>query len=267
MWLPAFDGPYDERGGIWRCLSDARRSAIEPLLRHYRAVREREGRRRLDAAYYRALPAVAADDPHAAEWRIRRESFAHLLRGCFAAAPQACRVLDLGAGCGWLSHRLAALGHRVVSVDVLDDEVDGLGAAKHYDVAFAAVQADFERLPFGPHQFDVVDFNGSLHYASDVAATLDGARRMLAPAGTLVVMDSPMFRSSRDGDAMMARRADSVHGAGYVMYAELARFAAAHGMSAAFAPSRGPLAWRLRRAAARLRLGRAPAAFGVWIAR
>ena len=266
MWVPAFDGAYDERGGIWRCVSDARLAAVEPFVRYYRGLREREGRRRLDAAYYRALPLVDRRDPHAAEWRIRRESYAQLLRRCFSdASPR--RVLDLGAGCGWLSHRLAATGHRVASVDLLDDEADGLGAAKHYDVRFAAVQADFERLPFAPWQFDVVVFNGSLHYAANVRATLDGACRMLAAGGALVVMDSPMFRLTRDGDAMMARRADPVHGAGYLTYAELERFASAHRMTATFSPSRGPFAWRLRRAFARLRLRRAPAAFGIWVAR
>jgi hypothetical protein len=32
-------------------------------------------------------------------------------------------------------------------------------------------------------------------------------------------------------------------------------------------PTRGPLAWRLARLRARFNLGRAPAAFGLWVAR
>jgi SAM-dependent methyltransferase len=267
VWLPAFDGAYVERDGIWRCLADARLAALEPFLRHYRAVREHEGRRKIEADYYRALPVVGPNDPHAAEWQIRRESYGHLLRHCFASAPHALRVLDLGAGCGWLSHRLAQLGHRVVSVDLLDDEADGLGAVRHYMVRFAAVQADFDRLPFGPAQFDVVIFNGSLHYAADLATTLWSAHRMLAAGGSLVVMDSPMFRDARHGAAMMAARRDAVHGAGYVTYAQLDAVAIAAAMTATFVASRGPIGWRLRRAIARWRLGRAPAAFGVWIAR
>ena len=283
MWLPAFACPdcrrglaggfcracgraYVERAGIWRCLSEARLTALDPFMRYYRAVREREGRRRLEAAYYRALPVVEAADPHAAEWRIRRESYGHLLRACFAGAPQGARVLDLGAGCGWLSHRLAELGHRVVSVDVLDDEADGLGAVKHYAVRFPAVQADFDRLPFLPEQFDVVVFNGSLHYARSVDETLDQARRVVAPGGTLVVMDSPMFHSRRDGEAMVADRADPVHGIGYLTYQGLDAAAASFAMVSRFTRSRGPLGWRMRRHAARLRIRRAPAAFGVWVA-
>ena len=44
----------------------------------------------------------------------------------FTAEP--IRVLDVGAGNSWLSHRLASFGHQVVAVDRLDDELDGLGA-------------------------------------------------------------------------------------------------------------------------------------------
>ena len=82
--------------------------------------------------YYRRLPSVAPGDPHAREWQIRRETYHHLLGHVLAAGALPLHVLDLGAGSGWLSHRLTALGHRAVAVDALDDEVDGLGAARHY---------------------------------------------------------------------------------------------------------------------------------------
>jgi hypothetical protein len=55
-------------------------------------------------------------------------------------------------------------------------------------------------------------------------------------------------------------------GAGFLTFAALDRAASALGMEGRFFPSRGPLRWRLRREIGRLRLGRAPAAFGVWVA-
>jgi SAM-dependent methyltransferase len=185
-------------------------------------------------------------------------------------------VLDLGAGSGWLSHRLATDGHRVVAVDRLDDDADGLGACRHYAVPFAAVQADFDRLPFEPSQFDLVVFDGSLHYAADPAATLAEARRMLTAGGTMAVMDSPMFSSERDGQAMVleqARRLEMDHGVsplrpgpGFLTFAALERAGTALGLRGRFVPSRGPMAWRLGRHVSRFKIGRAPAAFGVWIA-
>src|SRR5262249_39098597 len=150
-----------------------------------------------------------------------------------AAGKHPSAILDVGAGSGWLSYRLATLGHRIVAVDALADEVDGLGAVRHYDTPFVALQADFDALPLAPAPFDLVVFNGSLHYAPDPNATLARARRMLAPAGTLVVMDSPMFLADRDGAAMVAGSArrltdrfglrDIVQlGSGYLTFASLA---------------------------------------------
>ena len=118
------------------------------------------------------LPTAPPGDPHAGDWLVRRETYHHLLRHVLASGPQPLRVLDLGAGSGWLSHRLAGLGHLVVAVDAIDDEVDGLGAAHHYAAEFGVVQADFNAVPFAAGQFDLVVFNGSLHYAPDVGATL-----------------------------------------------------------------------------------------------
>ncbi|MCU1381893.1 MAG: hypothetical protein JWL71_590 [Acidobacteria bacterium] len=268
---------FDRRGGLWRFLTDTRGARLEPFVRQYRIVRQREGRRPAAPDYYRRLPSVAPGDPHARDWQVRRETYHHLLGHVLAAGELQLRVLDLGAGSAWLSHRLAALGHHAVAVDAIDDEVDGLGASRHYATPFTAVQADFDALPFAAGQFDLVVFNGSLHYAADIAATLERAYGVLAPGGTLVVMDSPMFRADRDGSAMVgsARQhligecgcADVVQpGEGYLTFARLDGVADKLALRAQFVPSRGPLGWRVRRSMARIRLRRAPAAFGLWVA-
>jgi SAM-dependent methyltransferase len=302
MWLPRFACPecrhpapengsgkgafacaacgaeFGSSNGIYHFLSRERAEAASRFERQYRVVRELGGYRHVSADYYRKLPSVAPDDPHATEWRIRRESFAHLQRHALPGVWQGpIHVLDLGAGNGWLSHRLAADGHFVVAVDRLDDEADGLGACRHYFAPFAVVQADFDRLPFEPSQFDMAVFDGSLHYAADPAATLGEAARMLAPGGTIVVMDSPMFGRDRDGHAMVADQVQQMEtvlgiggvlrpGPGYLTFEGLEAAARQLGMRARFIPSRGPLAWRVGRQIARIKLGRSPAAFGVWVA-
>jgi SAM-dependent methyltransferase len=302
MWLPKFACPecrnpglareeglaafvcqrcgssFDHCNGVYRFLSPRRAEAAEPFHRQYRLVREREGYRAASPGYYRSLPSVPRGDPHAAEWRIRRESLVHLERHALGGRHAPLHALDLGAGSGWLSHRLAAEGHRVVAVDRLDDEADGLRACRHYQVEVALVQADFDALPFGPGQFDLIVFDGSLHYAVDPGATLGEAGRMLAPGGTLAVMDSPMFASDGEGQVMVTeqlRRLEIEYGLdpavrpglGFLTFAALERAAGRLGLRGRFFPSRGPVAWRLRRRLARLRIGRAPAAFGVWVAR
>src|SRR5438132_11523979 len=99
---------YARENGVWRFLSPTRGVRLEPFVRQYRVVREQEGRVSASSEYYRRLPSVGFDDPHAGEWRIRRETYRHLLQHVLAAGPQPVHVLDRGAGTGWLSHRLSA---------------------------------------------------------------------------------------------------------------------------------------------------------------
>jgi SAM-dependent methyltransferase len=276
---PACITAFPRVQGILRFMPPGRALSLEPFLRQYRAVRARDGFRESSPEYYRALPMVRREDPRAAEWRVRRQSYAALQARVLPAVWDGpTRVLDLGAGNCWLAHRLAASGHRVVAVDCLDDDVDGLGVYRHYPVSFVVVQGDFDALPFEPLQFEVVVLNGSLHYSLDPIATLGGAKAMLAPGGAIVVMDSPMFVTDRAGMAMLdaqRRRWAEVPGGGgpvqpgvgYLTFDLLKRAAADLGLRAEFFPSRGPLGWRLRRELGRIRLGRAPAAFGVWVAK
>lgn len=299
MWLPHFACPecaaevttngeacvacvrcataYERRDGIWRFLSARRQAAAEPFARQYRLVRERDGYRVTAPSYYRALPYVVSEDPCSAQWTVRRESYDHLRGLATLSSGREARVLDLGAGNGWLSHRLASAGHAVVALDTLDDEADGLGATRLYTTPFTAVQADFDALPLAPGQFDLVVFNGSLHYAPDVDGTMARARTVLAPGGSLVVMDSPLFDRDGDGRAMVEEMVSRFErdyglrnvvrpGAGYLTFAALSATAARLDMHVHFSPSRGPIGWRLRRQLSALKLRRRPAAFGVWVA-
>lgn len=244
---------------------------------HYQRVRHLDGHRRRDAAYYRRLPWTVPGDPQTGEWEIRRRSYARLLRHVLAVDARGRRILDLGAGAGWLSHRLAVLGHRPYAIDLSADAEDGLGACRHYDVRFPCLQADFHHLPVATGGMDVVVFNASLHYADDVLLALREADRVLRPGGTLAVLDSPCFAADEDGEAMVhdqqARfRALGVPhparwGIGYLTYGGLAEAARHLGRTWSFMPTHGPWHWELRRLLARPRLGRRPARFGVWVAR
>jgi len=262
------------RRGILRFLSDTRLAQVEPLNAQYRRVREQDGYRQCAAAYYRELPRVARSDPQQAVWRIRQESFRHLCSRVLARlGRRPLRVLDLGAGNGWLSHRLTLLGNVCVAVDWLDDLDDGLGAARHYPTTFTRLQADFERLPLVGGQFDAVIFNASLHYAANPTATLRNAANALVDDGALVVMDSPVFVSDTDGQRMLAERqrgfTDRIGkpfewGAGYLTVDGLARTATEAGLMLQRIPSRGGPGWAFKRWLAGRKLRRQPASFGIW---
>lgn len=207
---PAEDVPYHRVDGIWRFMVPERASHYQQFIREYEAVRHAEGRGSNDPAYYRALPFVDLSGKYQDDWHIRARSYQAfgkvVLRELTLCQDRALRIVDLGAGNGWLSHRLAARGHCVAAVDLLTNAFDGLGAHRHYEFSFMPVQAEFDRLPFAGAQADLIVFNGSLHYSTSFETTLAEALRVLRPDGQLVIMDSPVYHDADSGRRMVAER-------------------------------------------------------------
>lgn len=203
---------WDAEGGIWRMLSAARRRELGPQVRQYLEIRRAEGWGDDDPKYYRALPFVDRSDRFAEIWRLRAQSFRRLqrtiVRPMAGARGGSLRIIDAGAGNGWLSFRLARAGHRLAAVDVCTDRRDGLATLSLYaaDCSVLALQASFDKIPLGPRQADLLIFNGSLHYSSDYLGTLRQAMPLLAPDGRIVVMDTPYYRREEDGRKMLQER-------------------------------------------------------------
>ncbi|UCG25586.1 MAG: methyltransferase domain-containing protein [Chloroflexota bacterium] len=209
---PADDLHFTRRDGIWRFLLPERESHFEQFVHQYQVVREHEGWGLADRTYYRALPFDDLSGRHGEISNFRARSYETMLSGVIeplsAKRGRALRVLDLGAGNGWLSYRLAQEGHQALAVDLLDNAYDGLGTYSYYDVAFEPLQAEFDRLPIDDAQADIVVFNGSLHYSTDYKQTLAEGLRVMRPDGRLVVMDSPIYREASSGEKMVQERYD-----------------------------------------------------------
>lgn len=199
--------------GIWRTLPPERSRYYERFMREYAEVRAREGRGSPDPSYYLALPFADLTGRNAWQWSIRATTFHYFARRILprieSARKAPLRILDVGAGNGWLSYRLALRGHQPVAVDLLDNSEDGLAAAIHYFPAcgpFLRLQAEMDRLPFVAAQFDAVIFNAAFHYATNFVVTMREALRCLQPGGFAVVLDSPYYNAAESGRKMVAER-------------------------------------------------------------
>jgi SAM-dependent methyltransferase len=185
--------------------------ALGQFVREYRTVRRAEGWGSHEPEYYRALPYRDLTRRFEAIWRIRARSydvFVHTVLRPLELGGS-LRILDLGAGSGWLAYRLRQRGHHVLAMDLLEDDLDGLGAIAHYTVARTGlwpVVAEFDRLPLPDAQADIAIFNASLHYSTDYCRTLRESLRVLGPRGTLVILDSPMYSDPNSGVRMVHER-------------------------------------------------------------
>jgi SAM-dependent methyltransferase len=197
-----------------------------------------------------------------------------------AAAPPACaglRIVDLGAGVGWLCHRLALLGHHPAAVDLSLDDRDGLDAARHYRPAWPRFQAEFDRLPFAAGAADLVIFNASLHYSADYEVTLAEALRVLAGGGALAILESPIYRRPESGRRMVEERraefarrfgtrSDALPSRDYLTWPQIAELERRLGLRCEKITPWYGWRWALRPWLARIRRRREPSRFVILLA-
>ena len=182
----------------------------QKFLEEYAIIRTAEGRGSDDSAWYDALPYRDLSGRNTSMWNIRARSYRHFERSVLTPVERergrGLRILDLGAGNGWMSAQLARRGHRSVALDIFRDERDGLGAVRKFSVPVSAVSAEFDCLPFGDHTFDLIIFNSSFHYSPDYRRTLAESHRCLVTGGSVVVIDSPIYKVAEHGERMRAER-------------------------------------------------------------
>jgi SAM-dependent methyltransferase len=161
---------------------------VREFVEAYQRVRLAEGFASTDPAFAAALPFRDLSGKNRAVWRVRALHYL-LTRLCLRVVPGVRRVLDLGAGNGWMARRLAGR-FDVVAMDI-DAGPTSLGGLR--DSPVPPVRGELERLPFRDGCFDAVVAAAALHYSSDVAETLREVARVLSPRGVLVITDSPIY--------------------------------------------------------------------------
>jgi SAM-dependent methyltransferase len=259
--------------------------AMERFRKDYAKQRASEGRA-YSGAELATLPYLDSG-PLARQWAVRARTFDAFLRLAVRPLAKELRrplgVLDLGAGNGWLSYRLAGEGHACTAIDIREDSVDGLGKASGLARRrfFTRLVASFEALPLPDACADVAAFNAALHYSTDLQQALSEAVRCVRKGGLIAILDSPFYRRAADGAAMVAEkrrlatqrfegRAASLLALPHVEYVtreSLREASQPLGLAWARHRVRYPLWYELRPVAAFARGARAPSRFDLWTAR
>lgn len=208
-----------QEAGIWSALPLARQRYFARFVQDYEHVRKQEGRGAPSPEFYLQLPFRDLTGRNAWQWSIRSRTFRYIALNILPAlsgtvlskkSGSALKILDLGAGNGWMSYRLAYAGHQPVAIDLLTNPYDGLGAAIHYKSAlpkfFPRFQAELDHLPFADNQFDCAIFNASFHYSENFKRTLAETIRCLSPGGTIIIADTPTYSHESSGQQMLEER-------------------------------------------------------------
>jgi SAM-dependent methyltransferase len=277
--------PMPQEHGVWKALLPERASHYGRFIEDYESIRAAEGRGSSNPNYYLALPYRDLSGALVSQWAIRARTFRHMERRILprlaALRHQPLRILDLGAGNGWMSYRLAMQGYSPVAVDLLTNDQDGLGAARHYQQSlvrpFPCFQAEADNLPFADSQFDLAIFNASFHYSENYEKTLGEALRCMRNWGTVIIADTPWYSDEQSGRRMLEERralfmrrygfpSDRLDSLEYLTDERLGaleqRF---HIRWQTHKPNYG-IRWRLRPLVARLRRARKPSRFRIYTA-
>jgi SAM-dependent methyltransferase len=273
------------QSGIWQGLPLERIAYFSRFIEEYENIRAAEGRGSLDADFYLKLPYEDVTGKNAWQWKIRACSYDVLKRKLlprFLDDKNQPTVLDLGAGNGWMSYRLALAGYSPVAVDLLTNDQDGLGAAVHFErrlgTLFPRFRAEMSRLPFADGQFDAVIFNASFHYAEDYRAAMGEAVRCTKKQGAVIIADSPWYSANESGERMVAERqavfaqkygtaSNSIPSLEFLTDERLNRLEQAFGLRWERSNPFYGLKWAMRPMLAKLRGKREPSRFRIYSAR
>ena len=272
--------------GIWRSLLPERTAHFSRFIQDYQFIRSAENRGSADSEYYFGLPYQDLSGHNSQQWAMRAKTFLYVKRkilpSIFPNTNRPLKILDLGAGNGWMSYRLALAGHAPIAVDLLTNDRDGLGAAAHYrkhlSTLFPRFQAELDVLPFADDEFDLVIYNASFHYSENYEMTVAEALRCTRAGGMVLIADTPWYSNEKSGEEMVAERrlafterygfpSDALNSLEYLTDQRLQRMETCFGIHwQAHTPNYG-VYWAMRPLLAKLRSKREPSQFRIYTAK
>jgi SAM-dependent methyltransferase len=189
-----------ELSGILYALPPERAVHHARLVEEYERIQRTQILESRSDEFFLGLPYSDALRRNASYWVRKASSFDCFVRRVLKVmVPSGGRILDLGAGNCWLSYRLVLAGYKPCAIDLLTNNLDGLGTAERYrrylPDFFPRFRAEFDYLPFKDGQFDAAIFNASFHFAESFENVLREALRCCKPGGIVIICDTPWFSS------------------------------------------------------------------------
>ena len=164
----------------------------------YCSLREKEGRIYTDEQLLQ-LPGIEKDHPHFAEWQLRKESYLRL-ENYLRKRVFPVKILEVGCGNGWLSHRLSLLqGSDITGIDINNIELQQAKKVFGHLSNLRFINTTVDAME--PGEFDHIVFAASIQYFTSPAETLLTAMQKLRPQGEIHILDTYFYKEKEIKEA------------------------------------------------------------------
>ena len=184
----------------------------------YYLLRKKEGRIYSDVEVSR-LPVIDQQHQYYKEWEVRKNS-SDRLKKYLTAKRRPLRILEIGAGNGWLSAKLSGIySSHVTGIDINAEE---LSQAKR---VFSQIEnlhffnCTLQDEPVNNQQFDIIVFAASIQYFRSLRTVLSNALSHLETGGEIHIVDTHFYHAN-DVNAAKQRTKDYFNGLGFPEMAE-----------------------------------------------
>lgn len=141
------------------------------------------------------LPEIAANHRQNYEWSVRKESCKNLTT-YLKKKNQFLKILEIGCGNGWLSHKLAEIPRaEVIGLDINLTELQQ--AAKVFTNSnLQFVYGDIRKNILQNSQFDIIIFAGSIQYFPSPIEIINLVLKSLTASGEIHIIDSFLYNTN-----------------------------------------------------------------------
>jgi SAM-dependent methyltransferase len=180
--------PEQITGGV-KYLSDPNK--FSRFEERYLALRRKENRLLSDEEVL-SLPYLPSPHPHKEEWLFRADTMKRFL-SYLKKKPAQGRIMELGCGNGWFTHKMAELtGHEVVGMDINILELEQSArvfAEENLSFCFGDIFEDI----FNPKSFGMITLNASAQYFPDIIKLINRLLQLLKDNGEIHILDTHFY--------------------------------------------------------------------------
>jgi len=148
------------------------------------------------------LPDVVEDHLYRKEWEIRKDSCQRLV-DFLKSKRRPLKILEIGCGNGWLSHRLSQIASSyVIGLDVNLLELQQAERIFKASANLAFVYGDIDSVSLEKQRFDVIVFAAAIQYFKVLPDILRKTLERLNENGEIHVIDSQFYAKEEINGAL-----------------------------------------------------------------